>query len=125
MNSLIFELFKQHSLDILVVLMFALVLGYLVKIGKTDTVKKIVLSLVVQAEKALGSGTGELKYAFVVDALYSKLPAVIRLLYSKKEINQFIEDAVQQLKNTLDSGNTLSGYENEHMFDNIKPTQKD
>lgn len=125
MNSLIFELFKQHSLDIIVVLVFVLVLGYLVKIGKTDTVKKIILSLVVQAEKALGSGTGELKYAFVVDALYSKLPAVIRLLYSKKEINQFIEDAVQQLKNNLDSGNTLSGYENEHLFDSIKPTQKD
>jgi hypothetical protein len=101
------------------------VLGYLVKIGKTDTVKKIVLSLVVQAEKALGSGTGELKYAFVVDALYSKLPAVIRLLYSKKEINQFIEDAVQELKKTLDSGNTLSGYENEHLFDTIKPKRKD
>jgi hypothetical protein len=119
MNSIIFELFKQYGIDILVVVAFVAVLGYLVKIGKTDTVKKIILSLVVQAEKALGSGTGELKYAFVVDALYSKLPAIIRLLYSKKEINQFIEDAVQELKKTLDSGNTLSSYENEHLFDNI------
>lgn len=76
-------------------------------IGKRDTVKKIILSLVIQAEKTLGSGTGDLKYAMVVERAYSVLPTLIRLLITKKELDNLIEEAVQYMKKQLQGGKSL------------------
>lgn len=108
--------------SIAVVVIVLVALFTLLKLGYTDTVREIVLSLVVQAEKSLGSGTGELKYAFVIDRLYDKLPTIIRLLYSKKEIDNMIEEAVIKLKGLLDGGVSLSGYDDEMYFKTLGGT---
>lgn len=93
----------------------ALIMGilYLYKIGKKDLVSKIILSLVVQAEKVLGSGTGELKYAYVIEKIYAVLPVSIRGLFSKKEIDNMIEGSVKKLKNMLENGKNLHSYTDE------------
>lgn len=99
--------------SIAVVIGILIALLALIKLGKTDTVKKIVLSLVVQAEKTLGSGTGELKYAYVIDKLYDKIPKIVSFLYTKKEIDNMIEESVIKLKEILSKGISLSGYDDE------------
>ena len=104
---------KANLASIIVVVLVLIVLAVLYKLGKKDTVKKIVLALVVQAEKTLGSGTGELKYAMVLDAIYSKLPYILRFLFTKKELDTFIEEAVRKLKDILSKGVTLIGYDDE------------
>ena len=106
--------FIQANLASIIVVVSAIIgLLVLYKLGKKDTVKKIVLALVVQAEKTLGSGTGELKYAMVIDAIYNKLPFILRFLFTKKELDTFIEEAVSKMKELLSKGVTLTGYDDE------------
>jgi hypothetical protein len=106
--------FIQVNLASIIVVVSAIIgLLVLYKLGKKDTVKKIVLALVVQAEKTLGSGTGELKYAMVIDAIYNKLPFILRFLFNKKELDTFIEEAVSKMKELLSKGVTLTGYDDE------------
>lgn len=108
------EWLANNWLGCLIIIVAIIILAFLIKLGRRDIIKKIALSLVVQAEKALGSGTGELKYAWVVEHLYSKLPKVIRILYTRKEIDNLIETAVQKLKEVLaDEDVTLTGYDDE------------
>lgn len=87
---------------LIVVLFIGLVLFVvLYKKNRSDILKHIVLSLVVEAEKVLGSKTGDLKYSYVIDKLYDKLPMFMRVLFSKNEINTIIENSVQKLKEVL------------------------
>ena len=99
--------------NILVILILVTLIIILYKHNKKETVRKIILSLVVQAEKVLGSGTGELKYAYVIDKFYSSLPGIIRLLYTKKEIDSFIEEGVTKLKELISKGVNLNSYDDE------------
>ena len=98
---------KNNWPNILIIIIFLFSLAYLYRIGKRDIVKKIILSLVIQAEKALGSGTGELKYAMVVERAYEVLPVVVRFLLSKKELDRLIEEAVQYMKLHLSEGHDI------------------
>jgi len=81
------EFIKVNIYSIAAIILAIVILLFLYKRGKTEAVRKIVLSLVVQAEKALGSGTGELKYAMVVENIYRVLPFILTLLLSKKELD--------------------------------------
>lgn len=109
------EFIKLNLSSILVVLAFIIGLLFLYKRGKKEFVRQAVLSLVVQAEKALGSGTGELKYAMVVENVYKMLPGILTMLISKKELDNIIEDAVEYLKEYLGEDKDLLGYGDEFM----------
>lgn len=106
---------KLNISSILVVLFILVGLLFLYKRGKKEFVRQVVLSLVVQAEKALGSGTGELKYAMVVENVYKLLPPILTMLISKKELDNIIEDSVQYLKEYLEQDKDLLGYSDEYM----------
>ena len=105
---------KLNLGSILVVLLFIIGLLFLYRKNKKEFVRQVVLSLVVQAEKALGSGTGELKYAMVVENVYKVLPYILALLISKKELDNMIESSVQYLKEYLKKDKDLLGYEDEY-----------
>lgn len=109
------EFIKTNLDSILVVLVFIIGLLFLYKRGKKEFVRQAVLSLVVQAEKALGSGTGELKYAMVVENVYKMLPGILTMLISKKELDALIEDGVEYLKEYLEQGKDLLSYEDEYL----------
>ena len=103
----------EYLPSILVVVAFVAVCVYLWRNNNRELVSKMILSLVVQAEKTLGSGTGDLKYALVVDGVYTKLPRIITLLYSKRDIDKMIQSGVSKLKEMLDSGVSLTSYDDE------------
>jgi len=108
--------------SIAAIILAIVILLFLYKRGKTEAVRKIVLSLVVQAEKALGSGTGELKYAMVVENIYRVLPFILTLLLSKKELDIIIENAVDYMKEYLkvkEGEADLLGYDNEYKYLNV------
>lgn len=92
---------QAYWLDILIVLLFVGILVWLIKRGKTNAVKSIVLALVTKAEQQLGSKTGHLKF----NTVYNSLPIIIRLLFTQKELYKLIEDAVKELKKQLESKN--------------------
>lgn len=109
------EFIKANIYSIIAVVLFIIGLLFIYKAGKKDFVREAVLSLVVQAEKALGSGTGELKYAMVIEEVYNKLPSILTLLITKKELDTMIENSVKYLKDYLNTGRDLLGYEDEYM----------
>ena len=102
-------LFTVYGLDLLVVVAALAIVIVLIRKGKTDLVKKIMYSLVVKAEAALGSGTGDLKYNMV----YAALPTIIKLLWTQKEIYNYIIQAVKCLDNYLGQGKNLLTYNQE------------
>ena len=103
MNILMFlyNLLLVYWTDLLLVIVVAGMLGVLYKKGKKTLVKDIIYSLVVKAEKELGSATGGAKYSQVISDLYLKLPFILRLFFTTQELNKYIEDAVTWLKSKL------------------------
>lgn len=61
-------------------------------------VSRVLLYLVLEAESTFGKGTGELKFAYVSELVYSKLPTFARLMLSPNTIDNMIEDAVEYMK---------------------------
>lgn len=106
--------FMMYWTDVLVVIVFIGGLVWLYKRGKEKTVRQIILKLVVEAEKKLGSETGELKFNEVISNLYLSLPFLVKLLFTKEQLKKFIEDAVEELKIFLaDDYHNLLSYEEE------------
>lgn len=73
------------------------------KKGYKKQVKEILLLLVIQAEKTWGSGTGAVKFSQV----YNKLPTIVTVLFTKNDIEQMINEAVEHMKNYIES-NTVA-----------------
>lgn len=71
-----------------------LVLTYMGQIG---VVKKILLSLVIEAEQIYGSGTGKMKYNYVLGKAYSMIPSIMKLFVTEQTISEMLEAAVDQL----------------------------
>ena len=97
---------KENIYSVITIILFVMAMAFLYKKQRKETVRKIVLSLVVQAEKALGSGTGELKYAMVVENIYKTLPGILTLFISEKELDDMIEVAVHKMKECLSQDGT-------------------
>lgn len=75
----------------------------LFKNGKKKEIYSIVKALVDEAEVKFGSGTGALKYEYVVGKVYSVLPGYIKLFISDKLLDFWIETAVDELQEYLES----------------------
>lgn len=74
----------------------------LYKNNKKVQLYAIVKTLVDEAERKFGSGTGELKYNYVVKRLYGFMPGYVRLFVSEKLLDLWIETAVNELQEYLD-----------------------
>lgn len=87
-------------LSMLVVAIVYVVLLY--KNNKKIEIYKMIQALVCEAEIRLGSGTGDLKYEFVVNKVYSLLPFYVKIFVSEKLLDIWIEIAVDELQEMLD-----------------------
>lgn len=110
---MILDILKLYWGDILIVFILLFVVLYLYKHKKYEELKGIGLYLVIQAEKALGSKTGSAKFSMVLDSLYSKLPNILKFLFTQEELTQIIEDSVDDLKGLLSTGADLKSYDSE------------
>jgi hypothetical protein len=59
---------------------------------------KMLFALVTWAEREYGGGTGNLKLAAVIEKIYPRIPAVIRLFMSPTALVRLIEKALEQAK---------------------------
>ena len=84
--------------NICVSVVFVAALILLWRKGYKKQVKEILLVLVIQAEKAWGSGTGIIKFSDV----YNKLPTIVTILFTKREIETMINDTVSYMKQYLE-----------------------
>ena len=84
--------------SIIVVIAMIVITVVLVKRGETTILKQILFNLVTKAEQEYGTGTGSLKYATVADWLYQRIPNVLKLLFTSKDIEKMIESALEAAK---------------------------
>ena len=108
MNILAFLAANWDS--VLVVLAFLVVIVVLIKRGETKILEKILFNLVTQAEKQFGGGTGSLKFAAVADWIYQRIPAVLKLLFTEKDIANMIEAALEEAKKAWGANDNLKDY---------------
>ena len=108
-------MFLANNWDsVLVIIAFILIAIVLIKRGESGILKNILFNLVTQAEKEYGEGTGKLKYAVVSDWLYQRIPTVLKFLFTSKDIEKMIEDALTTAKEKWNTNPNLVNY--------IKPT---
>ena len=74
------------------------VLLVLIYMGQIGVVKKILLSLVIEAEQIYGSGTGKMKYNYVLGKAYSMIPSVVKMFVTEVKLDEMLEAAVDQLQ---------------------------
>lgn len=108
MNIIQFLLANWDS--VLVILAFLALIVVLVKRGETKVLNKVLFSLVTQAEKQFGGGTGKLKLAAVSDWIYQRIPAVLKLLFSEKDIESMIETALEEAKKAWGNNENIAAY---------------
>ena len=96
--------------SVLVILAFLALIVVLVKRGETKVLNKVLFSLVTQAEKQFGGGTGKLKLAAVSDWIYQRIPAVLKLLFSEKDIESMIETALEEAKKAWGNNESIAAY---------------
>ena len=96
--------------SVLVVLAFLALIVVLVKRGETKVLNKVLFSLVTQVEKQFGGGTGKLKLAAVSDWIYQRIPAVLKLLFSEKDIESMIETALEEAKKAWGNNENIAAY---------------
>lgn len=87
--------------SVLFILLAITALIFLYKRGAKKKVFKILFYLVTVAEEEFGGGTGQLKFAAVTTWIYERLPAITKLLFTTKQIDNMIEDAVERMKDYL------------------------
>ena len=108
MNIIKFLLANWDS--VLVVLAFLGMIVVLIKRGETAVLNRILFGLVTKAEKEFGGGTGKLKLAAVSDWIYQRIPAVLKLLFSEKDIEKLIEDALEEAKKAWGTNGNIAAY---------------
>lgn len=91
----------------IVVLMVISILFYMWTRGMKTEVIRILRALVIEAEGAFGSGTGPLKYAYVIGYVYPLLPIYVKFFISEAKLDVMIEDAVKWMQNKLDESEKL------------------
>lgn len=84
--------------SILVVIGFIILIIVLIKRGEIVILKQILFNLVTKAEQMYGDGTGKLKYAAVADWLYQRIPAILKFLFTAKDIEKMIEEVLESAK---------------------------
>lgn len=108
--ELIWELFLQHWVSILVVIALIVIVIVLLKRGEIKILEKILFALVCQAEKQFGTGTGELKYATVADWIYQRIPGILKIFFTSKDISKMIESALEKAKEAWGENDDIKDY---------------
>lgn len=108
-RSIICKFIYLHWLDIILaivlLLLFGILLSYVVS-RPNGIVAKIIYGLVIEAEKDLGSKTGQLKKKQVISKVYSQLPVCIRFIVNEATVSRMIDEAVHFMKESLEQNNS-------------------
>lgn len=92
------EFITAHWTSVLVLLAFIAVIVFLALRGKKQIIYKMLYTLVTEAEKQYGAGTGSIKFAEVMTKIYSMLPMIIKIFITYDTLAKWIEDALTEAK---------------------------
>ena len=77
------------------------------KLITKEQLKKAAEILIVEAEYYLGTETGKEKKALVVGWIYSKVPKVLQLFATEKQLNDIVDKAFEAMKKKVVDGHTV------------------
>ena len=110
-EQILTQMMMQYA-NYILILLLVVVLIIMYKRGKKEIVIDVIRYLVAKAEKELGSKTGIIKKGKVISELYKRLPIIITILFSQKDISDLIDKAVIELDKFLEGQeNNLNGME--------------
>lgn len=72
-------------------------------------IKEWLLYAVMEAEKELGGGTGQLKLKFVYDMFITRFPALSTMI-SFTTFNKLVEEVLEEFKEILDTNENIKNY---------------
>lgn len=72
-------------------------------------VKEWLLYAVVEAEKELGGGTGQIKLRYVYDMFITKFPALVNVI-SFDMFSKLVDEALENMKHLLDTNSKVADY---------------
>ena len=90
--------------DIMLVVSVVFIIIYSFFTNRTDYLKAELYSLVTQAEKIYGSKTGEMKLMYVVGKIYPKMPVILKIFLSEKQLEKIIEAVLLKAKKSWSEG---------------------
>ena len=97
--------------DIITLIIAAiLVIVFAVFRGNKGVVMRILYAAVTQAEREFGGGTGPLKLAAVIEAVYPKLPAIIKAFVTVERLTKWIEIALAEAKRAWETNSNIAAY---------------
>ena len=103
--------FIMSSWDfILLIVLAALALIWAIFKGNKSVVMKMLVSLVTEAEKNFGGGTGTLKLATVIATVYPKLPAIIKVFITADILTKWVEEALIIAKEKWKTNSNIKAY---------------
>lgn len=88
----------NETIIAILIMAFLVITAILAIRGKKDIIYKMIFALVDEAEAQFGSKTGKLKFAYVIERLYSILPAYIRVFITYQTLERWIEKALAEAK---------------------------
>lgn len=106
----VINFFTNNWDTVLFIIAVIVILILSIKKGETTILKQIVFSLVTKAEQEFGSGLGVLKYAAVADMLYQRIPNLLKILYTSKDIEKMIESTLTEAKAKWEKSKQLQQY---------------
>lgn len=95
---MIMDLIMANLDSFIIIVAFILTCLVLIATGYSKFVESMLLYLVNVAEEQFGDGTGPIKKAAVITWLYDKMPAIVKLLFTKNQISELVELAVTEMK---------------------------
>ena len=106
----------ENILIIVGIAVAAAIIGVCIFRGNKSVVMRMLYAAVTEAEKDFGGGTGSLKLASVIAAIYPKLPAFVKVFVSEKILTRWVEQALAAAKEVWAKNANIAGY-----IDGTKP----
>lgn len=106
--TFLWNVLTTYYIDVIVIAA-AISLGYFaywysLYTGNWDKLRRILLTLIIEAEKYIGTSTGEQKKQLVIQWLRDRYP-IIKFFVKADTISKLIEDVLRQLKESLAQNN--------------------
>ena len=91
--------------------------------GNKSVVMRMLYALVTEAERIYGGGNGSKKLAAVVEAIYPKLPAIIKMFVTDKMLVSWIEKALAAAKEAWANNPELIAQQGENATEGEETTE--
>lgn len=103
----IIEFLISNWSDITLVAAVLFIVIYSSFTDKIDYLKAELFALVTEAEKVYGGKSGQMKLLYVIRKVYSRMPVILRIFLSEKQLEKIVEKVLQKAKKSWSENNKL------------------